>query len=135
MNIIFYIKTYILTLIIFLGIDAVWLTKVAPTFYKTNIGHLMADKPNLLYAGIFYLINIVGILAFAVIPALNKNSFITAVGFGALYGLVTYATYDLTNLATLRDWPLKVTLIDILWGIVLSTLTAGISYFLAVKFR
>ncbi len=134
MNITFHIKLYFLSLLIFLGIDSVWLIKIAPNFYKTNIGHLMAEKPNLIAAGIFYLINIFGIILFAVNPALNKNSSVTAFLLGALYGLVTYATYDLTNLATLRDWPLKVTLVDIIWGMFLSSLTAGLTFLLAKKF-
>ena len=134
MNLLLNIKLYLLTFVVFLGIDAVWLAKVAPNFYKTNIGHLMTEKPNLTAAGIFYFINIFGILIFALIPALNKNSLSTAFLLGALYGLVTYATYDLTNLATLRDWPLKVTLVDITWGTFLSSVTAGVGFLLAKKF-
>ncbi len=131
MSTIFHIKLYFLAFIVFLGIDSVWL---APNFYKTNIGHLMAEKPNLIAAGIFYLINIFGIIFFAVIPSLNKNSPAAAFLTGALYGLVTYATYDLTNLATLKNWPLKVTLVDIIWGMFLSSLTAGLTFLLAKKF-
>lgn len=134
MNLILNIKLYLLAFIVFLGIDSVWLVRIAPNFYKTNIGHLMAEKPNLLAAGIFYLINIFGIMFFAVVPSLNKNSPATAFLTGALYGLVTYATYDLTNLATLREWPLKVTFVDIAWGMFLSSLTAGLTFLLAKKF-
>jgi uncharacterized membrane protein len=133
MNLFLSLKLYFSTFFIFLGIDAIWLTKVAPTFYKNNIGHLMADKPNLLPAALFYILNIFGILVFSVIPALNNNSPKTAVLLGALYGLVTYATYDLTNYATLRGWPLKVVLVDIIWGIVLSASVSLISYFLGTK--
>lgn len=94
----------------------------------------MTERPNLITAGIFYLINILGLVLLVIIPALNKNSSAAAFLMGALYGLVTYATYDLTNLATLRDWPIKVALVDIAWGILLSSLTAGISSLLAKKF-
>lgn len=134
MNTIFHIKVYFVSLFVFLGVDLVWLTKIAPNFYKTNIGHLMTERPNLITAGIFYLINILGLVLLVIIPALNKNSSAAAFLMGALYGLVTYATYDLTNLATLRDWPIKVALVDIAWGILLSSLTAGISSLLAKKF-
>ena len=124
MNIYYLIKLYVGTFAVFLGIDAIWLAKIAPGFYKSNIGHLLAEKPNLAAAGIFYLLNIVGILLFAVIPAVNNGSAKAALINGALYGLFTYATYDLTNLATLKDWPLKVTLVDILWGMALSALVS-----------
>jgi uncharacterized membrane protein len=133
MNIFLLLKLYLSTFLIFLGIDAIWLTKVAPNFYKTNIGHLMAEKPTLLPAGIFYILNIFGILIFAVIPALNNNSPRTALFMGALYGLMTYAAYDLTNYATLKDWPLNVVLVDIVWGITISAIVSYISYFIGTK--
>lgn len=132
-NTMFYIKLYLLTFLAFLGIDAVWLGLVAPKFYRSNIGHLLADKPNLVAAGVFYLLNIVGILVFAVLPALNKNDPKSALIMGGLYGLFTYATYDLTNLATLKDWPLKVTLVDIVWGTVLSAAVAYVGYLIGTK--
>ena len=133
MNVILLLKLYISTFLVFLGIDFVWLTKIAPTFYKNNIGHLMADKPNLLPAGLFYILNIFGILIFSVTPALRNNSPKTAVLLGALYGLVTYATYDLTNYATLKGWPLRVVLVDIAWGIFLSAVVSLISYLIGTK--
>lgn len=127
------LKLYFSTFFVFLGIDFVWLSKIAPTFYKNNIGHLMSDKPNLLPAGLFYILNIFGILIFAVNPALEQNSPKTSLILGALYGLVTYATYDLTNYATLRNWPLKVVLVDITWGIILSASVSLISYYIGTK--
>ena len=133
MNFLFYIKLYFSTFLVFLGVDAVWLGKIAPTFYKNNIGHLMAEKPNLLAAGIFYILNIVGILVFAVVPSLRNNSMKSAALLGAFYGTVTYATYDLTNLATLRDWPLKVTIVDILWGTALSCIVSVAGYYIGNK--
>lgn len=127
-----FIKQYLISFLIFLGIDGVWLTVIAKNFYAKHLGYLMAKNPNLMAAGIFYLLNIVGILVFAVNPALQKNSLLQAVLYGALYGLCTYATYDLTNLATIKDWPLIVTLVDLVWGVVLSATVAGLTY-LAVK--
>lgn len=127
-----FIKQYLISLVIFLGIDGIWLTVIAKNFYAKHLGYLMAKNPNLVAAGIFYLINIIGILVFAVHPALQKNSLVNAVILGGLYGLCTYATYDLTNLATIKDWPLIVTIIDLLWGTFLSATVAGLTY-LAVK--
>ena len=129
-----FMKIYLLSFFVFLGVDAVWLVKIAPNFYKKHIGHLMASSPNFVAAGLFYFINIFGIVFFAVLPALNKNSWQTALLYGALYGLVTYATYDLTNLATLKDWPVVVAVVDIIWGMFLSATVAVISYCLASKF-
>ncbi|MFC1622121.1 DUF2177 family protein [Patescibacteria group bacterium] len=131
----YYIKLYLLTFLAFLGIDAVWLAKIAPDFYKSNIGHLMADKPNLVPAGIFYLLNIFGILIFAVLPALKDNSPKTALVYGALYGFFTYATYDLTNFATLKNWPAKVVYVDIIWGIFLTATVSVVSYYVGLKLR
>jgi uncharacterized membrane protein len=134
MNVLYYIKLYILTFIVFLGIDFVWLAKIAPNFYKSNIGHLLAEKPNLFAGFLFYVLNIVGILVFCVVPALRQNSAKTALLFGALYGIMTYATYDLTNFATLRGWPVKVVVVDILWGMVLTSVVSLVSYHLISRF-
>lgn len=134
MPIIFYIKLYITTFLVFLGIDFVWLAKIAPSFYKSNIGHLMADKPNLGAAAAFYVMNIFGLIIFAISPGLAENSAQKAAIMGALYGFATYATYDLTNYATLKDWPLKVVVVDIIWGTVLSAAVAFVSYQIATKF-
>lgn len=133
MSIIFYIKLYVATLITFLGIDSIWLAKIAPNFYKTNIGHLLAEKPNLLAAGAFYILNIIGILFFCTLPALKAESPKTAIIYGALYGIFTYATYDLTNYATLKGWPVKVVIVDIFWGMLLTAVVAGVSYYIGSK--
>ena len=97
----------------FLLIDAIWLGLVAPKFYKAQIGHLMSEKPNFVAALIFYLIFIVGVVYFVVNPAVEAQSMTKVLVAGALFGVMTYATYDLTNLATLKDWPIKVTIIAI----------------------
>lgn len=132
---IYYLKLYLLTFFTFLGIDAIWLAKIAPKFYKSNIGHLMADKPNLVAAGVFYVLNIFGILIFALLPALKQSSPKTALIYGALYGLFTYATYDLTNFATLKDWPVKVVFVDVIWGTVLTATVALIAYYIGINFK
>ncbi|HEX2989425.1 MAG TPA: DUF2177 family protein [Anaerolineales bacterium] len=121
------IKLYLLALLIFFGIDALWLGLIAPGFYRSQIGHLMAETPNLYAAGIFYLL-FVGVLVYFVIePALRIGNTRDVWVRGALFGLVTYATYDMTNLATLRDWPVLVTVVDLAWGTILTAGTAAAS--------
>jgi uncharacterized membrane protein len=120
MEILEFLGVYGLTLIVFLAVDMVWLVKIAPKFYRTYIGHLMADKPNLIAALFFYLIFIFGLVYFVYLPTrLEENLLIVAVQ-GALFGLVTYATFDLTNMAVLKNFPLRVVLIDLAWGSFLS---------------
>jgi len=123
-----FFKMYIIAFIIFLAIDAIWLGLVAPKFYKAQIGHLMADKPNLVAALVFYLIFIVGVVYFVVNPAVEAQSITKVLVAGVLFGLITYATYDLTNLATLKDWPIVVTVVDLVWGTTLSTLIGLFTY-------
>ncbi|NLD01699.1 MAG: DUF2177 family protein [Clostridiales bacterium] len=117
---------YLVTTGIFLLIDAAWLGLIAPKLYKANIGHLMAEKPNFLAAGVFYLLYIAALLFFVIDPALVKASVWQAVWTGAFLGLAMYATYDLTNLATLKEWPLKITAIDLAWGTFITAATSGI---------
>jgi len=126
-----YLLAYSLTLVAFLGIDAVWLGVIAKNLYKDNLGHLMAAKPSLLPAAIFYLLYVAGIMILAVHPALEKGSLSKAVLLGAVFGGIAYATYDLTNAATLKNWPLKITILDILWGAVLTAVVAAIGYQIA----
>lgn len=123
-----YIKMYIIAFLIFLVIDAIWLGLVAPKFYKSQIGHIMAEKPNFIAALIFYLIFIIGVVYFVVNPGIEAQSIQKVLISGALFGFMTYATYDLTNLATLKDWPLTVTVVDLIWGTSLSTLIGLFTY-------
>jgi len=128
------IINYFITFFIFLLVDSFWLLYVAKELYSKNIGHLLAKNVNLWSAGLFYLLNIIGIMIFALNPALQKNSILMAFIYGAFYGFFTYSTYDLTNLATLKDWPVLITVIDILWGTFLTSMVTGISYYIIRKF-
>ena len=127
MSITFYLKLYLLTVPIFFVIDLIWLGVVAKGFYRKNLNHILSPSVNWPAAIIFYLMYIAGILIFAVLPGLAKDSLRYADMWGALFGFFTYATYDLTNLALLKDWPLNVVIVDILWGVVLCTVVASLS--------
>ena len=116
----YYLKLYVATFVAFFAIDMVWLGLVASTFYRKYLGFLMAPNPNWLTAVAFYLLFVVGILVFVVVPGLEGGSLRTTLLRAALFGLISYATYDLTNLATVKDWPLLVTVVDMMWGTVLS---------------
>ncbi len=128
----YYLKLYLCTLLAFFAIDMVWLGLVAKSFYKTHLGFLLRPDPNWTAAIVFYLLFIAGLLIFVIVPSLQAGSMKKVLVLGALFGLVTYATYDLTNLATVRDWPLIITIVDLLWGGALAT---AVSYlgFLAGK--
>jgi len=124
----YYLKLYFATLIAFFAIDMVWLGLVARSFYRKYLGFLLAPNPNWLAAIIFYLLFIVGILVFVVVPGLKGNSLKTTLLYAALFGLITYATYDLTNLATVKNWPLLVTVVDLIWGTILSVAVSFVSF-------
>ncbi len=118
------VRNYGILLALFLAMDMVWLLVIAKKLYANLLGYLMAKKPNLWAALLFYLLFILGLQVFVVNPALVRESWSAALVMGLLFGLVTYATYDLTNLATVRGWPLLVTVLDLLWGSAVSGLTA-----------
>jgi len=124
----YYLKLYLSTLVAFFAIDMIWLGLVARTVYRKYIGYLMAPNPNWIAAFLFYLLFIVGILFFVVVPGLADNSVKTTLLRAALFGLISYATYDLTNLATLKDWPLTITIVDLLWGTTVSMLVSYVSF-------
>jgi uncharacterized membrane protein len=128
-----FIKLYLIALPVFFAIDMVWLGLVAKNFYRNQIGFLMTPNINWVAAIIFYLLFIVGLVLFVITPAVEKGSWMYALLFGALFGLITYATYDLTNLATLKDWPLLVTIVDLAWGAVLAASVSIVTYFIARK--
>ncbi len=125
---------YLLTVPIFFLIDMIWLGVVAKDFYKRHLGYLMKPQVNWVAAISFYLLFVIGIVIFAVKPALEMQSPIRALVYGALFGCFTYATYDLTNLATVKDWPLVVTVIDLVWGTALCGIVATASYYASARF-
>jgi uncharacterized membrane protein len=128
-----FIKLYAIALPVFLALDIVWLGLVAKNFYRDQIGSLMSSEINWAAAICFYLLFTVGLVLFVIAPAIAKNSWVHALVFGALFGVVTYATYDLSNLATLKNWPLLVTLVDLVWGATLAASVSTATYFVARK--
>ena len=110
---------YALTLAVFFLIDMVWLGVVAKGFYREHLGTMVSPKVNWGAAILFYLVFIVGLVVFVIRPALASGRSLEALLFGALFGFISYATYDLSNLATLKDWPVVVTVVDLAWGTVL----------------
>ena len=126
----FYLKLYVLTVPVFFAIDLLWLGVIAKGFYRNQLAGFLGEQFNWPAAFLFYLVFIVGILVFAVMPALNRQSLQHALMFGALFGFFTYATYDLTNLATLPGWPIKMVIVDIIWGTVLCASVAAGSFFI-----
>ena len=129
----YFLKLYLATLIAFLAIDMVWLGLVARTVYQKYLGFLLAPTTNWIAAALFYLLFILGILVFVVVPGLQENSLRDTLLRGGLFGLVTYATYDLTNLATVKNWPVPITVLDMAWGTVLSVLVSWISFIIGKK--
>ena len=128
-----FIKLYAIALSVFFALDMVWLGLVAKNFYREQIGKLMKPDINWGAAIIFYLIFIGGLVVFVIAPAMEKGSWKHALLLGALFGLVCYATYDLTNLALAKDWPLLVTIVDLAWGAVLSASVSIVTYLIATK--
>lgn len=126
-----FIKLYAIALPVFFAMDMVWLGLVAKNFYRDQIGFLMKGEINWAPAIVFYMLFVVGLVIFVIAPALEKNSWMHALLFGALFGLITYATYDLSNLATLKGWPLLVTVVDLAWGATRAASVSSITYFIA----
>ena len=124
---------YMSAALVFFGLDFVWLSRVAIGFYRSQIGETLRDRPNMLAAGLFYLFYIAGIVYFAVLPGLQKDSLAVACLNGALLGLIAYGTYDMTNLATLKNWSLSVSIVDMLWGTVLTALSASAAYWVVTR--
>jgi uncharacterized membrane protein len=127
MTIIQFVYLYLLTIPAFFIIDMVWLGLVSTKFYQSQIGFLLGPV-NWTAAIVFYLLYIIGIIIFAVSPALEAQSLSKAIILGALFGFFAYATYDMTNLATIKDWPILVSIVDMIWGTVLTSSVAAISY-------
>jgi uncharacterized membrane protein len=126
-----FIKLFLIALPSFLVIDMVWLIVVARKFYNDKIGFLMKPDVNWSAAIFFYLLFIAGLVTFVIGPAVEKNSWVHALLYGSFFGLITYATYDLTNLATLKDWPILVTVVDLIWGMVIAGSVSVLTYFIS----
>ena len=124
------IVAYLTTMLVFLAIDYVWLTRVAFTFYRTEIGSIMADPPRLGYAAAFYLAFGVGVVIFAVKPALDANNLLLALIYGAILGFMCYGTYDFTNLAVIKGYTVKAAFVDLAWGTALTAVSAFCGTFL-----
>jgi uncharacterized membrane protein len=126
-----FILIWLICTVIFLIIDLAWLGIIAKPFYQRGIGHLMAENFRMGAAALFYAVYVIGIIYFAVWGAVDWKA---AALNGALFGFFCYATYDMTNYATLRDWPLSMAVIDITWGTVLTGFTAAAGFMVAKKF-
>ena len=120
---------YVFTTVVFFAVDLVWLSTATKRIYEPHIGHLLSSSPKLAVAAGFYLLYVVGVLALASIPGLREGALAGALWRGALLGLLAYGTYDLTNLATLEGWAWQITVIDLIWGTAVTSLTATVGYF------
>ena len=125
---------YVTTGLVFLAIDAIWLTLAAQRLYRPLMGDMLVENFRLMPAMLFYFIYIAGIVVFAIVPALASDKWTTAASYGAFLGLFAYATYDLTNQATLKDWPLAVTVADLCWGTFLTAVAATAGFLLTRAF-
>lgn len=128
-----YVIAYISAAVIFLGLDAVWLGLVAKNHYQSWIGHLMADQPNFFVAAVFYIVYLAGVVYFAIAPALQNGGWAQAAIAGAILGFIAYGTYDFTNLATLKGWPVSMVVADLIWGTFLTSAAATAGYFAAQR--
>lgn len=124
------IRTYFIALGVFFLIDIVWLVVVSRKLYQKELGFLMSERPNWIAAILFYLVFMIGVVFFVINPALEKDSWKYALFAGMLFGLITYSTYDLTNLATVKNWPLKITIIDLIWGTSLGGIVSIITFYI-----
>jgi uncharacterized membrane protein len=125
--------TYGVSVPVFFVVDMIWLGVIARGFYRKALGPFLTPNINWTAAIIFYLLFLVGVLVFALLPGMEKRSLIYTIGMAALFGFIAYATYDLTNLATLRDWPLMLSIVDMMWGSFLSASTAGLTYLIMTR--
>jgi len=129
-----FLKSYLIAVPVFFAIDMLWLGFIANNIYRKGIGFIMKDSPNWTAAIIFYLLYLLGMVFFVIQPSLEKQSWKYALFVGMFFGFITYATYDLTNLATLKNWPIHITLIDLLWGTFLGGSVSVVTHLIASKF-
>ena len=128
-----YVGIYLSFLISLVAIDLVWLLGIAKALYRDEMGDLMASEPKLMAGLGFYLLYALGVSIFVIAPALTKQSWIQAVQYGALFGFFCYMTYDLTNLAVIRDFPTRLAFIDIAWGSLVTAVSSGIAYWVGER--
>jgi len=126
-----FLKLYAISMAVFLALDALWLGVLARGFYRDQLGELLRPDPRWGAALVFYALFVAGIVLFVTLPAIERSSAARALVFGALFGLVTYATYDLTNLAVVRGFPMFVAVVDMAWGATISATVAAAGYFAA----
>lgn len=129
-----FLKLTLITLPLLLALDALWLGLIAKNFYQKEIGLLMKTEINWIAAFAFYVLFVIGLVNFVIIPAIEKGSWVHSLSLGALFGLICYATYDLTNLATFKDWPLSVTIVDMIWGAVIASTVSSLTTVIALHF-
>lgn len=128
-----YFGTYLTFLICLITIDLIWLLGVAKNLYREEMGDLMATEPKLIAGLAFYLLYALGVCIFVIIPALSKQSWIYALQYGALFGFFCYMTYDLTNLAVVRDFPTRLAFVDMAWGSFVTAISASIAYWVGER--
>lgn len=129
-----HVIAYVAAAVVFLGLDFVWLGLVARTAYRSWIGPLMRDEIHVAAGALFYLVYVIGLVIFATAPALKEGGWQAAAFYGALFGFFAYGTYELTNYATLRDWPIAMVMVDMAWGTALSAIAATAGYAAARQF-
>ena len=127
-----FVVAYLASGLVFVALDAIWLSQVALGLYRREVGDLLLDQPNLRIAGLFYVLFVAGIALLAVQPAVDNGGWFAALWMGAVLGLVAYGTYDLTNLSTLRGWSLAIAAIDLGWGVILTATASTGGYFAVV---
>lgn len=130
-----FLKFYLVSLIVFFTIDLFWLKVIAKDLYKDQIGFLMSSEVRLGPAILFYCLYMTGLVFFAILPAFNEGNWVSALLYGGFFGLICYGTYDLTNLATLKGWPMKIVVFDLLWGSLISGITSLITFWVGYYWK
>ncbi len=128
-----YLGIYFSFLISLIVVDMIWLLVIAKTLYRDSMGHLMADEPKIAAGLAFYVLYAIGVSIFVIVPAVSKQSWFDAVLYGALFGFFCYMTYDLTNLAVVRNFPTQLAFIDMAWGSLVTAALSGFTYWITNK--
>lgn len=125
-----FMKVYLIAFGVLLVIEGTWLAVIAKDFYQKEIGFIMSESPKIIPTVLFAVVFIAGLVFFVINPALAKDSWKYALLAGLFFGLVSYSTYDFTNLATLKDWPIKVSVVDLIWGSSMTSMVSTITFFI-----